>query len=455
MRNLIRKPNRLIVLSGILLLAASSVAQTQRLTVSQAVAIALEKSPSHKIALADQVAAGAGVKEAQTAYLPHIAFSESAMAGNDPVFAFGTRLRQGRFTANDFALNSLNYPDTIGDFNTKVGGQWTLFDSFSTKLQVERAGLMKKSADLQLTRSDQELVYRVVDSYYALMFAAKQAELAGQTVKTAEALVASSRARVESGMAVDSDLLSAQVNLASRQQELIRARSAVSLARTQLETVLGTPLPPDVQLVEALKDKAWPAVVLSDAEQQAQKQRADLQQVSTQVSAQQTGVKLAKAAFGPQVNVFGSWQRDNVSLFANGNSNWVAGAELKIDLFPSDKLARLQRERAMLTRAEAYRQSAQDNVRLDVRRAYYEYDAARQMLDVARSSVSQSEESLRIVKNRYDSGLTTITDMLRAEDAERASRNNYWQSVYQYAVSFAALQLATGDLNSQSPVVQQ
>jgi len=49
--------------------------------------------------------------------------------------------------------------------------------------------------------------------------------------------------------------------------------------------------------------------------------------------------------------------------------------------------------------------------------------------------------------------MTTITDLLRAEDAARSALTNYWQAVYQYLVGYASLELATGSLNSQSPVV--
>ena len=42
--------------------------------------------------------------------MPHLRFSETATRGDDPVYAFGSKLRQQRFTAGDFALNQLNSP---------------------------------------------------------------------------------------------------------------------------------------------------------------------------------------------------------------------------------------------------------------------------------------------------------------------------------------------------------
>ncbi len=54
------------------------------------------------------------------------------MRGNDPVFVFGTRLRQQIFTAADFALNTLNTPTPIGNFSSRFSGQWSLFDGLQS-----------------------------------------------------------------------------------------------------------------------------------------------------------------------------------------------------------------------------------------------------------------------------------------------------------------------------------
>jgi outer membrane protein len=444
---------------SILLLAAAvgptlAMAQTP-LTLSEAVSIALEKNPMRKMAVADAEVSKAQVNQARSAFLPHVGFTESATIGNDPVYAFGTKLRQGRFTTADFALNNLNYPEPIGNFASRIGGQWNVFNTFVNTFQLRSAKAMQEASQQQLTRADQETVYRVVDAYYSVLAAKKQVEVAEQTIKTAQALVDSSTARVESGMAVDADALSAKVNLAGRQQELIRAQSALAMARTQFETALGVRLTPGQQPAESLKEQQLPAAVLEETEALALKRRPDLLAAASQVDAQQNNVKAAKAAFGPRLNVFGSWEADNPSFASGGSTNWVTGAELQIDLFARDKNAQLSVQKAMLSKAEAAHQIAEDNIRLDVRRAYYEHDAASQMLEVSRATVAQADESMRIMRDRYDSGLITITDLLRAEDADRSSRTSYWQSVYRYAITFAALQLASGELTAQSPVVTQ
>jgi outer membrane protein TolC len=81
-----------------------------------------------------------------------------------------------------------------------------------------------------------------------------------------------------------------------------------------------------------------------------------------------------------------------------------------------------------------------------VSQAYIHRQTAELSLETAGAAMDQSAESLRILKNRYGAGLSTVTDLLRAEDAERQSQTSYWHAVYGNAVAYAELLYATGTL---------
>ncbi|MGB9467620.1 MAG: TolC family protein, partial [Candidatus Acidiferrum sp.] len=221
------------------LLFAQQTQQPSPITLQQAVTIALEKNPERKAALADTRAASADIKEARSFLLPHVTFSETATRGNDPVYVFGSKLRQQRFTTADFALNALNTPTPLSNFGTRFGGTWNLFDSFGSWRSVNRAERVKDAAGHQLERTDQEIVFRVVDSYYGVLLAKKQLEVAEVGMKTAQAILDRSKDRFASGVVVESDFLSAKVRLATRKQEFIRAQNNLALARAQLSTSMG------------------------------------------------------------------------------------------------------------------------------------------------------------------------------------------------------------------------
>src|SRR5690348_7375900 len=146
------------------------------LTLHDAANIALEKNPLRKASLADTKAALAEVREAQSFLMPHVTFSEQATRGNDPVYVFGNKLRQQRFTTNDFSLNKLNTPLPYGNFATRFGGTWNLFDSFASWRGVNRAKEVNIAAGHQLERTEQEILFRIVQSYYGVLLATKQLE---------------------------------------------------------------------------------------------------------------------------------------------------------------------------------------------------------------------------------------------------------------------------------------
>ena len=423
---------RLVALAAMLAMPLAAQTATP-LTLPQAVSMALDKNPLHKAALADTRISAAGIREARSTLMPKIMFTESALRGNDPVFVFGTRLRQQSFTTADFALNRLNTPTPIGDFSSRFSGQWSLFDGLQSWFGVSRAKYMQQAVAQQLDRTDQELVYQAVQAYFGVLLAQKQQQVAEDALNTAQAIEASSQVRVESGMVVDSDQLSAQVVTSQRKQELIQARDGLALARAQ-----------------------FPAATAAELESMALEKRPDLKRMESERSAQAKSVSMAKGALAPRLNVFGSWETDSPSPGWNGGNNWIAGAELQFDLFDGDsKRAHIAREKAVQERAAAMRDAYRDEIRLQVRKAYYEYDAARQQVEVARGAIAQADESLRINQNRYDGGLNTVSDLLRVEEAAHRARADYWQAVYRVQTSYAGVELATGTLTPASPVVTQ
>ena len=434
---------------------AQQTADSTALTLQQAVRIALEKNPLRKAAIADTRVSSADVREARSVLMPRVTFSETATRGNDPVYVFGSRLRQQRFTTDDFSLNKLNTPLPFGNFSTRFGGTWSLFDSFASWHGVNRAKQMNEAAGHQLERTEQEIVFRVVNAYYGALLATKQLDLAEQAIKTSQSILDRSQSRFDAGLVVESDLLTAKVRMAARQQELIRARNNLDLARAELNTALGVPMDSSFQPTETLTESALPIPVLQDVEKLALTNRPDLKRIQSEESAQRQSVAIAKSSFGPRVNAFAGWEMDNPTFVAGGGgNNWLGGVEMQIDLFQGGaKRAELARERALQEKVTAMKQVASDGIRLEVRRAYYNLDSARQEVEVARAVIAQAQNSLRINQDRYDGGLTTVTDLLGAEEATRRSQTDYWEAVYRFHTSYASLELASGTLNIQSPVV--
>ena len=157
----------------------------------------------------------------------------------------------------------------------------------------------------------------------------------------------------------------------------------------------------------------------------------------------------AKSDFGPRVSAYGNWEEDRASFAGSGGNNWVAGVQISVDILPFGKRAQLARETAAKQKIDAQVAASQQHLRLEVSQAHIHRQTAELSLETARAAMDQSAESLRILKNRYGAGLATITDLLRAEDAERQSQSNYWHAVYGNAMAYSRTFIRDRDTDSR------
>jgi outer membrane protein TolC len=415
------------------------------LALRQAIQLALKQNPDADAARAAAEEAKAGFTLARTQYLPQISFTEDMSRGNDPVYVFGTRLRQQRFTQADFALDALNKPQPIGNFATRISGGWLLFDSLRTQKSVHSADLMHRSAASSAKAVDQRVVFDVVQAYQQVLYAERQVDIAQNELKTAEALMSSVDDHVKAGLAVESDRMSAQVSVAARKQGLIAAHGDLDLAWAQLRIAMGTP-EFKASPLQPIEHKDFPRSDFEQELQKALKNRQDLMALGEEQSAQAAVESAARLSFGPRVSAYGNWEDDRQALGGQGGNNWVAGIQISIDVLPIGKRAQLAKEKAIKSRVDAQLSSYQQQVRLQVSQAHIQRQTAELSLETARAAIDQAAESLRILKNRYGAGLATIADVLRAEDAEREAQTSYWHAVYGNTMAYAQLLFATGTL---------
>jgi outer membrane protein TolC len=415
------------------------------LTLRQAINQALGQNPEAAIARADNQEAKSAATMARAQLLPQLNFTEDISRGDDPVYAFGTRLRQRQFTQADFALNALNFPQPIGNFSTRFSGSWMAFDSLKTQKEIHRADLRRQSALSSAKAVDQQIVFRVVEAYQQVLYAQREIDVAQHEQETAAALLTSVGEHVKAGLAVESDRMSAEVNVAARKEELIAAQGDLELAWAQLREAMGDPELKATEL-KPIELHTFPQNTLEEELATAEKARPDLAALGQEQSAQASAVGAAKSDFGPRVSAYGNWEEDHSSFTGSGGNNWVAGVQISVDILPLGRRAQLSRESAAKQKIDAQVAASQQHMRLEVSQAHIHRKTAELSLETARAAMDQSAESLRILKNRYGAGLATITDLLRAEDAERQSQANYWHAVYGNAMAYTELLYATGTL---------
>jgi len=426
--------------TGALVLAAA-------LTLREAVTEALATHPAIAAADAQRSVATARESEARAMRLPRVDVSETVMRSNNPVFVFGSLLEQGDFAPKHFDPAFLNAPDAMTNFRTALSARYAVFDRFRTTAAVRQSHNGVERAGIELEETRQRVRAEVIARYYGVLVAREKLAVAQDAVRFAEADAKAARDRFEQGLVVESDALAAAVQLASFRQRVIAAEGEVAVAGVALATAVGR----DVDASGAIlggEDAAGPAgetpaLMGTPAVrvETALARRGSVRSASTFIEDAETRLRAERGAVLPRVDAFG-----NVAA-SDDNGDYTAGVAVTIELFDRGRAARVAAARAEIDAARAHEALARDAVTMEVVSAWHRLRVASESAGVAATAVAQAEAAARIVRDRYEQGLTTITEQLRAQTALVSARFELLAARYESVVAHAELLRATGELN--------
>ena len=450
-------PNRSLIVygqdaSGGPAQASRQAGAPEELTLPLAVEIALRTNPLMRATAAGRQIADAQAQEAKAGRFPMLQLSETWINGNNPVFVFGSLLEQGRFAQRNFDLRSLNNPDPLNNFRFGVTIKLPLYDGRQTSTRIAVARLDQKQADAQVDQMAQRVRFEALKAYYGVLLAQMKKEVADEAVKMAEADVERSRDRVETGVTVSSDLLSAEAQLAEFRQQQIQAAGEIVIARAALNTALGLPVDAPQNMSGRLVAKTFVVASQDELMRTALDRRPDYSRAALARDSRRERLKGARGEFLPRVDAFANAgaSRNN---WADGSDDYLIGASVTFNLFDAGRKARIAQARAAAELAASEQEQLANQIRLEVVRAYQEYVSARERHIVAERVISHATDALRIVQDRYHEGLTTITEVLRAETALARARLNLLAARYDHYVGYASVLLATGRLTDVEPFV--
>jgi len=454
MKNMPQAKNLTLALFALLLSAALLSAQ-EKLTLEQAVQKALQSNPELAIDGPARAAANSELAASRAGYLPRLDVEQSVLGGNNPVYVFGTLLTQRHFTADNFALPSLNTPDALGNLQTRILAQQNIWDFGRTRQRMEVARLGIEMTDRGHEDHLRQTLLAVIEAYYSVSLAREALEAAEAALQSSEAIVKQAQSRVEVGLAVEADLLRSRVYLASARQQDIQARGQSEFARAALNRLMGNAL-----------DKAFgetasltPATYTLPAEEallaELCKRRPDYQGLQAEVRQAELEVHGRQTQFLPTLGAFAAWEANNPSFKEAGGNNWTAGLSLRWNVFAggSDS-AMLQAARHRLEQKQRQLKAMESAMALEVHKALIQVRSAEQQVQAMQAAEAQSQEGLRILKNRYEAGLATMTDLLSAEAARSAARSALAEAIYRHRFSFAQLEYASGILSPNSAAMR-
>jgi outer membrane protein len=432
----------------------SALAASPPLTLGEAMLLALKHNPALKAAGMSVETAEADLAKARARFLPTLNFHETYNYSNNPTQVFMNKLNQRVFTGQDFLLNNLNYPNAFGDFRSSLVMRQPLFQGGEAYLGYQQARLGREMAAAYVLSSRQQLLFQVTQAYFGLQLAQEKLAVVRQALHTAAAHLKIAQTRFKAGTVVNSDVLSAQVHLAKLTQEEMTAASQVKIARSALATVVGLPEAGERPLAPAPREAAPLPPQLEDLKRTAQEKRPDLKQLTLAARVAQQEYSKARLNYLPRLHVVAEYDVDQRRLFGSSADSYTVMALLNFNLFNGlTDLAKVRETRAKEAQARDLKRDLEDRIRHQVTEAILALKTAHARLQVAETAVAQARESLRLIRLRYESGLTILVDLLTAEDASKNADLSRVAALFDTYLAQAGLDLALGTISG--PVAER
>jgi len=325
-----------------------------------------------------------------------------------------------------------------------------VLDQRQTEIRVAQARIKQEQADHQTDLVEQQIRFEVIRSYHLLLLAQARLGVAAEAVNTAAADVKRARDMFETGVVVQSDLLAAEVQLSEIRQQKIQATGEIAIAMAALNRALGLPVNTPHQLLGQLVDRSFTVEAVADLSIQALQNRPEYQRAVLSSRGGAVQLRGARGEWLPRVDVFVTAGASSRYL-TGGSGDYAAGASVTFNLFDAGRKARIDQAGAAESIANAEQEQLANQIRFEVVRAYQQYVSAGERLLVVAQVSAQAAETLRIVQDRYHAGLTTITELLRAETALVRARSDVLAARYDQYIGYANALLAAGRLIDVGP----
>ncbi len=409
---------------------------SESLTLDQCIEIALQRSPSVRMAALDLKTAALGVKDAWVNYLPEIDASG--------LYRFSDVI--------DWGWERQNY-------NAQISASYTIWDHGRREGGMAQAKANERAVQSDQDRTKQTLIFNITQAYYELLETEKLIGVNEKLLDISSGNVEKVTAFQEAGRAIPADVATARVQQASDELALINAQNNFELAQASLASLMGldpgTPL--DIQDdpdYERYTERALliSEVSLADSIAGAVQKRPELARFRARLTSLEWSLRLARLDRWPVLtadydfNVFLDdylRDRDNFKKYRN----WSVAARISFPIFDAG-----MSERRELKAEIAVEQMKEDiserkrTITLEVQQAYLSLNRARKSLDIAREQVVNATESLNATQARYERDMVIFLEVLSAQAQYAQALINQVKAFHDFKMAKKALQKAVGTL---------
>lgn len=417
---------------------ASPVAADQRLTLAQALDLALKENPNLGAASARSSEAEADYAIAAAGLLPRVAANASV-----------SQFNEGRLGPLNSSSSALYTRESFGG----VTGRQLLFDGGKTSASKSAAQRGVEAGRMGFQATREETVYRVSQAFSRALDARDTVSVAASALKRQQAFEALTADFFKAGKTTRLDLLKAEAARLDAERVLANTREAEKMSVVALAQAIGLRPGLAFSIEGALPGRFEAPSPDDEMLHIATARNPDLQQAQAQVAQAEESLRSAQAARTPELALLGSYgyrERD----IGGSAPEWIVGLAGTWTLYDGGALpAQSEKARARLSQARAAERSVDLEVQTLLKDALRAWRTA---LNDARASaklVEANSESLKAAEVLYRSGKATALDVLTAQADLAKAEGDQVHAAANYAVARYAVARLVGsplELKSES-----
>jgi outer membrane protein TolC len=338
------------------------------------------------------------------------------------------------------------FPLIVGPFTTfdaRASVSAPLID-LSSLHQVHEAADNVRAARYSYQDARNVVVLVVGNAYLLADAGGADVQAIQAEVDTAQALYQQAVDRFHAGLSPQVDQLRAQVELKTRQEQLLAARNTLATDKLNLARVIGFPNGQQFVLTSKNPYSPLPSVGLEQALAEAYQNRPDYKAAAARVRAAEQARRAAADERLPSVSFNGNFGDIGLSP-GNSHETFLASGTLSIPIFQGGRVrGEVIQADAELKQTEDQLKNLNAQIDYDVRTAMMNVKTAAAQVAVAQSNISLADQTLHQARDRFGAGVTDNIEVVQAQEALAAARETYISSLYQYNLAKVSLARAIG-----------
>jgi outer membrane protein len=382
--------------------------------------------------------AAAGVRSAYAAFLPSLSLSAGA-SRQIPARANQTRIENGQVVT--LAAQPWSFSEGLGASMALFTGGGRFFD-----LQQARAQTVGAEANLLTQRYATAL--SVKQQFFGVLAVREAEVVAGAQLEQAAQQLRTSVLRLRQRVVTRSDSLRSEIQLHNARLAVLEAGTALEFANASLMRLVGSPMP-----VTAAPDDSLdrPGLALGDEELRAQVLDGPaVRKASASVEGARAALRGTWAGYLPSVTASyarsGSGAGADFSLSDEGFS-YSGGIRFALSLpvftqFQNEQ--RVTQSQVARENAEAALRDARLTALASLTQSLGTFRAAEERMVIQAATVQAAEEDVRMQKDKYEIGASTLLDVLASQTTLNQARYGLIQARYDKRTARAQLEALVG-----------